>query len=222
MSIKVVCAGGHLISALGTEAAVRQCAGVTTVATTYCPDQLATLAFDCDVIVADLQSVSSRQNALGEPLLTRIRAGHIDVGLVLHSCIKNPAYLATLSAVKAVHAVLDEDDVGKHLKEAIDAAHIRQKFVSPALAKYAAKLPKRGQSYQPLTACEIDILKATLAGQSLKEIALARHRSKQTVCTHKTNAMLKLGVATTAELFRLFSEEDVCILHDRALQSTAS
>ncbi|WP_350029993.1 MULTISPECIES: LuxR C-terminal-related transcriptional regulator [unclassified Caballeronia] len=57
-----------------------------------------------------------------------------------------------------------------------------------------------------------------MAGQSLKEIALTRHRSKQTICTHRTNAMLKLGVATTAELFRLFSEEDVCVLHDRTLQ----
>ncbi len=72
MSLRVVCAGSHLISALGTEAAVRQCAGVTTVATTYCGDTLAELASDCDVIVADLQSVSSRQNSAREPLLTRI------------------------------------------------------------------------------------------------------------------------------------------------------
>ncbi|WP_160167916.1 helix-turn-helix transcriptional regulator [Caballeronia insecticola] len=190
-------------------------------ATTCCGDTLAKLASECDVIVADLQSVSSRQNSAREPLLTRIRAGHIDVGLVLHSCIKNPAYLATLSALSAVHAVLDRDEVGEHLKSAIDAAYARQKFVSSTLAKYAATLPRRGQSFQPLSACEIDVLKATLAGQSLKEIALARHRSKHTICTHKTNAMLKLGVASTAELFRLFSEEDVCILHDRVLQSTA-
>ncbi|WP_250491603.1 LuxR C-terminal-related transcriptional regulator [Caballeronia sp. GAWG1-1] len=183
---------------------------------------MANLAVDCDVIVADLQSVSSRQNALGEPLLSRIRAGHIDVGLVLHSCIKNEAFLATLSAMRAVHAVLDKDDVGRDLKAAIHAAHIRKKFVSSTLAKYSAKLPRRGQSYQPLTACEIDVLKATLAGQSLKAIALARHRSKQTICTHKTNAMLKLGVATTAELFRLFSEDDVCILHDSAVDGPFS
>ncbi|BAO87873.1 LuxR C-terminal-related transcriptional regulator [Caballeronia cordobensis] len=221
MPIKVVCAGGHLISALGTEAAVRRCAGLNIVATTHCPNALAKLAFDCDVIVADLQSVSARQNSLGEPLLTRMRAGHIEVGLVLHSCIKNPAYLATLSAIKAVHAVLDEEDVGEHLEAAINAAYLRQKFVSPTLAGYVLKLPRRGQSYQPLTACEIEVLKATLAGQSLKDIALARYRSKQTICTHKTNAMLKLGVATTAELFRMFSEADVCILHDRALQSPA-
>ncbi|MDR5755608.1 LuxR C-terminal-related transcriptional regulator [Caballeronia sp. LZ035] len=222
MPIKVLCAGGYLISALGTEAAVRQCAEFDIVATTHCPDALAKLAFDCDVIVADLQSVSSRQNSLGEPLLTRMRAGHIEVGLVLHSGIKNPAYLATLSAMKAVHAVLDEEDVGKHLEAAINAAFLRQKFVSPTLAGYAAKLARRGQSYQPLTACEIDVLRATLAGQSLKDIALARYRSKQTICTHKTNAMLKLGVGTTAELFRLFSEEDVCILHDRTLQATVA
>ncbi|MDR5777767.1 MULTISPECIES: LuxR C-terminal-related transcriptional regulator [unclassified Caballeronia] len=217
MSLRIVCAGRHLITALGTEAAVRRCAGVTSVVTTQCADELSKLALDCDVIVADLQSVSSRNNALGQPLLTRIRAGHIDVGLVLHSCIKNPAYLATLSALKAVHAVLDDDEIGVHLKPAIKAAHARKKFVSPTLAKYAATLPRRGQSYQPLTACEIDVLSATLAGQSLTDIALARRRSKQTICTHKTNGMLKLGIATSAELFRLFSEEDMCILHDRTL-----
>ncbi|WP_250478965.1 MULTISPECIES: LuxR C-terminal-related transcriptional regulator [unclassified Caballeronia] len=219
MPIKVVCGGGHLISALGIEAAVRQCAGLKPIATTHCSDTLANLALRCDVIVADFRSVSSRENSSGESLLTRIRAGYIDVGLVLHSCIKNPAYLATLSAMKAVHAVLDEGDVGRDLKAAIDAAHIRHKFVSSTLARYAANLPRRGQSYQPLTGCEIDVLKATLAGQSLKDIALARHRSKQTICTHKANAMLKLGVGTTAELFRLFSEEDVCILQDRTLPS---
>ncbi|WP_250520689.1 response regulator transcription factor [Caballeronia sp. NCTM1] len=220
MPIKVVCGGGNLINALGIEAAVRQCAGLKPIATTHCSDALADLALHCDVIVADFQSVLSRDNSSGDPLLTRIRAGHIDVGLVLHSRIKNPAYLATLAAMKAVHAVLDEDDVGRDLTAAIDAAHIRQKFVSSKLAAYSARLPKRGQSYQPLTPREIEVLKATLAGQSLKEIALTRHRSKQTICTHKTNAMLKLGVGTTAELFRLFTEEDVWILHDEALPST--
>lgn len=220
MRIRVVCAGGHLISALGIEAAVRQCAGIRPIATTHYADRLAKLASDCDVIVADLQSILSRDNCIGEPLLTRIRAGHIDVGLVLHSRNKNPSYLAMLSAMKGVHSVLNEKDVGTELEAAIDAAHIRRKFVSSSLSRYAAKMPRRGQSYQPLTACEIDVLKATLAGKSLTDIALARHRSKQTICTHKTNAMLKLGVATTAELFRLFSEEDVCILHDRALPFT--
>ncbi|WP_250463739.1 MULTISPECIES: hypothetical protein [unclassified Caballeronia] len=149
MPIKVVCAGGHLISALGTEAAVRRCAGIAIASTTHCPETLSKLAYDCDVIVSDLQSVSSWQNADGEPLLTRIRAGHINVGLVLHSCIKNPAYLATLSAMKAVHALLDGDDVGKHLQAAINAAHIRQKFVSSTVAEYAANCPDAASVTSP-------------------------------------------------------------------------
>ncbi|WP_250483318.1 helix-turn-helix transcriptional regulator [Caballeronia sp. GaOx3] len=161
-------------------------------------------------MVTDREAASVCDDAALGPLIKLALDEFPDVGVVLHSCIRNAAYVATLSQL-GVHAVLDKEDVIEHLHAAVLAAHTKANYISPTLAD-ATMANSRAADVKPLSKCEVGVLKGVLSGQSVKQISLARYRSKQTISTHKKNAMRKLQVTTDAELFRIFSEGDFTLV----------
>ncbi|WP_404984719.1 LuxR C-terminal-related transcriptional regulator [Caballeronia sp. LZ034LL] len=165
---------------------------------------------DFHVVITDQEAACETVEGSFRPLLKIILEDHPAVGVVLHSCIRNPAYVSTLAQL-GVHAILDKEDIIEFLPVAILAAYAKANYISPKLASFASA-PASAADVRPLSRCEINVLKSVLAGLSVKEISLTLYRSKQTVSTHKKNAMRKLQVSSDAELFRAFSERDFAIV----------
>jgi two-component system capsular synthesis response regulator RcsB len=54
----------------------------------------------------------------------------------------------------------------------------------------------------PLTKRELEVVRFFVSGMSVTEIAMLLHRSKKTISTQKSAAMIKLGVERDADLVR--------------------
>ncbi|WP_459906756.1 LuxR C-terminal-related transcriptional regulator [Caballeronia sp. HLA56] len=213
MSIRVLAADSHPVTALGIETILRKYHDLTLIGAMgraiYISDL--ELVNEFDVIVMDKKAASTCMVGTTIPLIKLILDDYPDVGVVLHSCVRNAAYIATLGQL-GVSAMLDAEDVIVHLNVAIEAANAGAHFVSPTLAETSLSNTSALEEVKPLSRCEIHIIRSILSGSSVKEISLARYRSKQTISTHKNNAMRKLRVTSDAELFRVFSEEDFILV----------
>jgi DNA-binding NarL/FixJ family response regulator len=92
---------------------------------------------------------------------------------------------------------------GDELMDAIRAVHAGKSRIPPAVAeRLANRMGGPG-----LTACELDVLRLIVSGNSNKEIGEGLHISEATVKTHINNILSKLGVtdrtqATTTALQR--------------------
>ncbi|MDR5756514.1 response regulator transcription factor [Caballeronia sp. LZ035] len=213
MAINVITAESHPITALGLEAVLRRCHGVNLLATISKGHEFSQVmsAFECHVVVTDREAACGVSSGTSEPLIKVILEEHPNIGVVLHSCVRNAAYVSTLCQL-GVHAVLDKDDVLEYLPAAITAAHAKASYVSPKLTDPALLNTRSRTDVRPLSRCEVVVIKAVLSGSSVKQISMSLFRSKQTISTHKKNAMRKLQVDSEAELFRVFSETDFSLM----------
>ncbi|WP_250528857.1 response regulator transcription factor [Caballeronia sp. ATUFL_F1_KS4A] len=213
MSINVLSAESHPLTALGIESLLRGCEGVNLVATVRqigeLPEIVSTNNFN--VVVTGREAACEANGNAFRPLVKIILDDHPEVGVVLHSCIRNAAYVSTLAQL-GVHAILDKEDIIDFLPAAISAAHAKASYISPTLADSTAPNLRGGADAKPLSRCEVNVMKSVLAGLSVKEISLTLFRSKQTISTHKKNAMRKLQVNSDAELFRVFSAPDFTLI----------
>jgi two-component system, NarL family, captular synthesis response regulator RcsB len=213
LTIKVIAADSHPVTALGIETILGRCSGVTVIGALRSAIEIANLAGaqGFNVIVMDKEVASGCIGGTTTPLIKLILDEYPDVGVVLHSCVRNAAYVATLSHL-GVHAMLDKEDVIVHLNVAVRAANARVNYISPTLAESSLIDSRMPGDVKPLSRCEIHVIRAVLSGHSVKDISSTRFRSKQTISTHKSNAMRKLQVTTDAELFRAFSENDFVLV----------
>lgn len=90
--------------------------------------------------------------------------------------------------------------------EAVETVSAGRRYVTANLAQLLAR---RVQRVGDLTAREWEILRHYALGFGCVEIASRLSLSPKTVSTHKTNAMRKLGMRTTADLVRWAIEHGV-------------
>ena len=100
-------------------------------------------------------------------------------------------------------------DAGSHLVDAVKSVSQHKPFftskVSDVLfAKFLDRSPDQpaGNSVEPLTSRERDIVRLLAEGKSNKEVANVLGLSVRTAETHRANVMRKLGVSSLAELVR--------------------
>jgi two-component system capsular synthesis response regulator RcsB len=213
MSIKVISAESHPLTALGIQSLLHRYNGITLVAAVGKDGELSKLAstHNAHVVITDQESACGAVGKAFRPMLRIILDDHPKMGVILHSCIRNPAYVSTLAQL-GVHAILDKEDIIEFLPAAILAAHAKANYLSPTLANLTTFSAHAATDIRPLSRCEVNVLKSVLTGSSVKEISRTLYRSKQTISTHKKNAMRKLQVSSDAELFRAFSEQDFAII----------
>jgi DNA-binding NarL/FixJ family response regulator len=86
------------------------------------------------------------------------------------------------------------------------------KYISPALAERLMAQLKPGAEKLPhdrLSNREYQVMHLTCSGKSLKEIAGELSISIQTVSTHRTRILKKMGLHTSAELIRYALENEL-------------
>ncbi len=163
-----------------------------------------------DVLVTDTSAPAPDYDDW-RPLICLMRDRHPEKGVVLHSCNSNAAYLSTLSCC-GIHALVGKNDITHHLGIAIQSAFRGGTYLSPQLASATEAHAQLHGTPTPLSYREIEVLQLLLSGNKVNEIAKKRSRAKQTISTHKSSAMSKLGISCDAGLFRAISEEDLSLL----------
>ncbi|SAK69348.1 response regulator [Caballeronia pedi] len=213
MSINVILAESRPLIALAIKSIIGHCSEVSLVATIRSGEDFSGLEAteECHVVVTDREALSGKPGDPINPLIKLILSQYPDIGVVLYTDIHNAAYIATLCQL-GVHAVLDHDDILECLPAAIVAAYYKANYLSPSLVDAASAGTHSMRDVKPLSRCEIKVMKSVVAGLSVKQISLALCRSKQTISSHKSNAMRKLQVKSDAELYRIFSEQDFALI----------
>lgn len=107
---------------------------------------------------------------------------------------------AVIGAVKAgAIGYLLKDAEPEELRAAIKAAAAGQVHLTPKAAERLMREVRAPDNPQPLSAREVDVLRLVAAGKANKEIASALTIGEQTVKTHVSNILMKLGVQSRTQ-----------------------
>ena len=85
---------------------------------------------------------------------------------------------------------------------ALRLASVGERFVCHGITNMLFSNPHNSEALGELTETEIEILKLTALGKSVKEIANERNSSCHTITTHKRNIFRKLGVNSSTAVTR--------------------
>jgi DNA-binding NarL/FixJ family response regulator len=107
---------------------------------------------------------------------------------------------AVIGAVKAgAIGYLLKDAEPEELRIAIKAAAAGQVHLTPRAAARLMREVRAPENPQSLTEREIDVLRLLAGGKANKEIAVALTIGEQTVKTHVSNILMKLGVQSRTQ-----------------------
>lgn len=107
---------------------------------------------------------------------------------------------AVIGAVKAgAIGYLLKDAEPEELRTAIRAAAEGRVHLTPKAAARLVREVRAPDNPQALTAREVDVLRLLAAGKANKEIAAALTIGEQTVKTHVSNILMKLGVQSRTQ-----------------------
>lgn len=129
-----------------------------------------------------------------------LREAMPEVRILIVTTFGRPGFLRR--AMQAgVQGFVVKDTPAAQLADAVRRVHSGLRVVDPQLAADSLAF---GES--PLTAREIDVLRATAAGGTVADIAHAVHLSEGTVRNHLSSAIGKTGARTRADAARIASE----------------
>lgn len=148
----------------------------------------------CDVLVTDY-AMPDGEFRDGMALISYLQANHPTLKIIVFTTLDNPALSASLKE-KGVRAV-----VNKASDSSLLAATIKSVY---ACTERSGKQTKIMESQ--LSVREEEVVRLFVSGLSINEIAERLNRTKQTISSQKTNAMLKLGLTRDADLFRFALE----------------
>jgi len=209
MKINVVLADDHPALVAGVEHALS--AGNTLSVTGTARDSGALVKLldtvPCDVLVVDY-SMPGGAYGDGMTLLLFLRRRYANLRVVVYTMIDNPAIVREI-AKAGIQSVVHKSGNLDQLISAIHAVYAGAVYFpgwdgrqDPTLTKLSTE--KGG--VQQLSSREAEVVRLYVSGKSIGEIARILNRTKQTVSTHKTSAMRKLGIEREADLFRFAFE----------------
>lgn len=154
---------------------------------------------ECDLLVLDLSLPGIEGFEVLRQLATRKRKPAVLV-LSMHEELPFVREALKLGA-RGYLAKTGADD---ELLQAIEAISAGQEYVGTELrTRLAAIDPHLDPAFPELTARELVIVRALVAGQPIRAIAEMLGMSRKTVYVHRSSAMVKLGVGSDVELVQL-------------------
>jgi two-component system, NarL family, response regulator NreC len=155
-----------------------------------------------DVVIMDI----AMPNLNGIQATAQLVKKNPQIGVIMLSMYSDETYLTRTLAAGAKGYLLKEN-ADADLYDAVRNVAQGKPFFSPAIANtlledYMRQLQQRGlqDSYDLLTDREKEILQLLAEGRSNKEVASMLNLSTNTVETHRTRIMQKLGLHSSAEI----------------------
>lgn len=128
----------------------------------------------------------------------QIRAALPDTEVIaITSVLEDSAVIGAVKAGAIGYLLKDADP--EELRTAIKAAAAGQVHLAPKAAARLMREVRAPDNPQSLTEREIDVLRLVAGGKANKEIALALTIGEQTVKTHVSNILMKLGVQSRTQ-----------------------
>ncbi|VBB16478.1 Response regulator protein, luxR family [Burkholderia stabilis] len=156
-----------------------------------------------DVLVCDY-AMPAGDYGDGIALLSLIQQRYPNLKIVVLTMIESPAILAALTQID-IPCIVSKSDLMNHLSRAVHAAYANGAYMSPAIERIlrTQEPPRRGAGSEPrLTSRELEVVRLFVSGLRIDEIAERLHRSKKTISTQKSMAMLKLNIERDVDLVR--------------------
>jgi two-component system, NarL family, response regulator NreC len=155
-----------------------------------------------DIVIMDI----AMPNLNGIQATTQIVKKNPQTGVIMLSMYSDETYLTRILAAGAKGYLLKEN-AEVDLDRAVRVVAGGKPFFSPAIANtlledYMRQMQQRGlqDSYDLLTEREKEILQLLAEGKSNKDVATLLNLSQNTVETHRTRIMQKLGLHSTADI----------------------
>lgn len=220
MRIKVALADDHPAVLAGLRYALGCAAGIDLVGAARNSTEVVSLlsASLCDVLVTDFV-MPGGEFGDGLPYLAFLRRRFPGLRLVVFTILDNGAITRSSKAI-GVEAVVSKgdcvDDLLKVLygQPAVKAIRRKSDLISSTDHFLAKSTAEADALLGVLSKRELEVLRRFVSGDSISNIAARLHRTRQTVSSQKVSAMLKLGIARDADLFR-FAFENGLINHGR-------
>jgi two-component system invasion response regulator UvrY len=158
----------------------------------------AVTAEDWDLLLLDVHMPDRN----GFTMLPEIRRQRPTLPVLMLSML--PEEEAAIRALKSgADGYLNKEAVPDELIKAVRKVAAHGKYVSPGLAERLAceiaggshKLP-----HERLSDREYQVMCMLATGKSISDIAAVLHRSRNTISTYRSRILIKMGVATNAEL----------------------
>jgi DNA-binding NarL/FixJ family response regulator len=160
-----------------------------------------------NVVMVDI----SMPGMSGIELISRLRAEHPQLPVLVLSMHKE-AQFAVRALKLGAAGYLTKDCAPELLAQAIHSVYAGGKFITPEVADALANaiIPSRLEApHTLLSNREFQVFRMLTAGQTVNEIAQALALSANTVSTHKTRLMHKLGINNNAGLVRYAIEHQL-------------
>lgn len=155
-----------------------------------------------DIVIMDIAMPSLN----GIQATAQIVKKNSQIGIIILSMYSDETYITRTLAAGAKGYLL-KDNAEVDLSRAVQVVAEGKPFFSPAIANtlledYMRQMQQRGlhDSYDLLTEREKEILQLLAEGRSNKEVATLLNLSTNTVETHRTRIMQKLGLHSAAEI----------------------
>lgn len=206
MNLRVILADDHPFVLLGVRAALEMHAGVIIVGEAATPTSLVELlqSTPCDVLVTDL-TMPEESGVLedGLDLVRRIRSGWPLLRIVVMTALTNTAILRAIVS-DCVVSTLSKMEAMNELWQAFEAVCKGEIYVGRSIAEALAQ-PRDEACDLPLVSClsrrEAEVIRMSVRGHSISEIAVTLGCHRRTVSRQKREAMAKLGVTNDPGLF---------------------
>ncbi|EEA01198.1 two component transcriptional regulator, LuxR family [Burkholderia sp. H160] len=204
-TIRVILADDHPVILEGVRYELERSSTISVVGTAKNSTELmaALTNSPCDVLVSDYVMPGGSYGD-GLALFSAIHQRYPNVRLVVLSMMENPVVLRLLMQAGNC-CIFSKADPISNLTIAVHAAYANGRYLSPRMATIAnaIKSGTRGSTAgSPLTRRELEVVRFFVSGMSVTEIAELLRRSKKTISTQKSSAMLKLSIERDADLVR--------------------
>jgi two-component system invasion response regulator UvrY len=154
---------------------------------------------DCDLLVLDM----SLPGIEGFEVLRQLAARERKPAVLVLSMHEELPFVREALKLGA-RGYLAKTGADDELLQAIEAIAAGEEYVGSGLrARLASIDPHLDPAFPELTARELEIVRALVAGQPIRAIAEMLGMSRKTVYVHRSSAMAKLAVGSDVELVQL-------------------
>lgn len=171
---------------------------------------LALASHPCDLLITDF-SMPDEGGSDGMPMLKRLRRDYAQLPIIVLTMIQNPALIRGMLAL-GVNGVVEKGALMKELLLAVQAVMHGRVFLSARLRAQVGETVAGGDAIEDerpipaenndaLSVREAEVVRLFVSGLTVTQIAERLHRSVKTVSQQKNDAMRKLGLTDSWQLY---------------------